>query len=249
MRLLTHDDNGKLVLRVFDDNALPTYAILSHTWHTDNSKEVTFQDLEANKAKDKDGYSKILFCESWAAADGLHYFWIDTCCINRRSETELSEAINSMFRWYQGSAKCYVYLSDVSYRTSNEHGKRMPLSWEKAFQTSRWFTRGWTLQELIAPRVVEFYAADGSQLGDRTSLEASLYEATKVAIKALRGHPLSDFGIEERFSWASGRQTKRPEDKAYSLLGILGVSMPLIYGEGEGQALHRLRELVERPKK
>jgi hypothetical protein len=100
MRLLTHDDNGKLVLRTFDDNDLPPYAILSHTWHIDDSKEVTFHDLEAGRAQDKAGYGydKIQFCEKQAAADGLRYFWVDTCCINKRSETELSEAINSMFR-------------------------------------------------------------------------------------------------------------------------------------------------------
>jgi hypothetical protein len=242
MRLLTHDDNRKLVLRTFNSNNLPPYAILSHTWHTDNSKEVTFQDLEAGRAQDKAGYGydKIQFCAKQAIADGLRYFWVDTCCIDKSSSAELTEALNSMFQWYQHSSKCYVYLSDVS---------RSQPAREEAFQSSLWFSRGWTLQELIAPKVVEFFASDGLRLGDRLSLEAAIHKATGIPIEALRGRPLSTFGIEERFLWAINRQTNQPEDEAYCLLGIFGVSMPVIYGEGKKNAIVRLRELVEKPKK
>jgi hypothetical protein len=242
MRLLTHDDNGKLALRTFDSNNLPSYAILSHTWYIDNSKEVTFQDLEAGRAQDKAGYgyNKIQFCARQATADGLQYFWVDTCCIDKSSSAELTEAINSMFQWYQHSSKCYVYLSDVS--------SSLPAR-EEAFQSSLWFSRGWTLQELIAPKVVEFFTSDGLRLGDKPSLEATIHKTTGIPIEALRDRPLSNFGIEERFSWAASRQTNRPEDKAYCLLGIFGVSMPVIYGEGEEKAIVRLRELVEKPKK
>lgn len=247
MRLLTHDDDGKLVLHDFDDDHLPPYAILSHTWDQDNSKEVTFQDLTGGIAECKAGYVKLRFCERQARADGLQYFWIDTCCINKYSDPELSEAINSMFRWYQMSDKCYVYLTDVPSSKHNESGCGS-LDWGDTIWNSRWFKRGWTLQELIAPSVVEFYSADGSLLGDKSSLGATLHEITGISTKALRGCPLFNFSTDERFSWATGRQTKRPEDRAYSLLGIFDVSMPLIYGEGEAKASRRLRKLVDKPR-
>jgi hypothetical protein len=231
-------DNGKLTLCSFD-HKIPAYAILSHTWDTENNKEVTFEDLEAGIEKGKAGYRKIEFCEKQATAAGLQYFWIDTCCINRRSETELSEAVNSMFRRYQKANRCYVYLSDVNARDNNENGQSSQ-KWEPAFRKSRWFTRGWTLQELIAPRLVEFFSEDGKRLGDKSSLETIIHQVTGIAQKALQGDPLSDFSVEERKSWATQRSTKREEDGAYSLLGIFDLSMPLIYGEGKEKALKRL---------
>lgn len=237
MRLLTHDERGNLTLKTFDDaDPPPPYAILSHTWLPDNSEEVSLQDLQAGRAERKPGYSKIRFCANQAAADGLRYFWIDTCSVDQTSSAELTEAINSMFRWYRKSAKCYVYLTDVPDSTLNKG----------LLCSSRWFTRGWTLQELIAPKVVEFFAADGSRLGDRSSLETSISEATGMSIGTLHGYPLSDFSIDERFRWAANRRTKKPEDKAYSLLGIFDVSMPAIYGEGEEKAMRRLREQIDR---
>jgi hypothetical protein len=235
MRLLTHDHNGSLILKTFDGvNPPPPYAILSHTWLPDNSEEVSLQDLQAGSADHKPGYDKIQFCAKQAAVDSLKYFWIDTCSVDQTSSAELTETINSMFRWYRGSAKCYVYLTDVPDFAA---GKSM-------LRHSRWFTRGWTLQELIAPKVVEFFAADGSRLGDRSLLERTISEATGVAFGALRGYPLSDFSIDERFRWAANRQTKKPEDKAYSLLCIFDVSMPVIYGEGEEKAMQRLRREI-----
>jgi hypothetical protein len=244
MRLLTHDCNGKLVLQTFDSDALPAYAILSHTWHVDNSQEVSFQDFEAVEGKSKAGYAKIRFCEKQAAADGLRYFWIDTCCINKSSEPELSEAINSMFRWYEQATRCYVYLSDVSIQSGNVEGSSRS-DWEPAFRKSRWFTRGWTLQELIAPRVVEFYTSNGEKLGDKSSLETSILKVTGIARGALRGGRLTDFGIEEKMSWAANRSTKRVEDSIYSLLGLFGIFMPLVYGEGRENALRRLRREMD----
>lgn len=136
MRLLTRETNGELVLREFDSNSAPAYAILSYTWNTDNSKEVSFHDLEDGTGKSKTGFDKIRFCEKRAAADGLRFFWIDTCCINKRSDPELSEAINSMFRWYQKAARCYVYLSDVS-GSSDEGNGLSSHAWETAFRQSR----------------------------------------------------------------------------------------------------------------
>lgn len=244
IRLLTRDSDGKLILREFDDDAIPAYAILSHTWNTDNSQEVTFDDdLNLDASEDKDGYRKISFCEEKAVKAGLRYFWIDTCCINKRSETELSEAINSMFRWYEMATRCYVYLSDVSLSSDEQSS---PHSWQSAFRKSRWFTRGWTLQELIAPRVVEFFTKDGQRLGDKASVELIVQDVTGIDMMALRGYPLSEFSVEERKSWAEHRITKKPEDEIYSLLGIFGVTMPLIYGEGKSRACKRLDEEISK---
>src|SRR5204863_8204286 len=131
----------------------PPYAILSHTWQGED--EITFNDLTKNdakdNAKDKAGYKKINFCAQQAERDGLRYFWVDTCCIDKSNSSELSEAINSMFRWYQNAAKCYVYLSDVLITQRRASNEFFELSLESAFRASRWFTRGWTLQELLAP--------------------------------------------------------------------------------------------------
>ena len=122
MRLLERKPDGELVLSEFTgkDVPVPAYAILSHTWATDNNEEVSFQDVEAGTGKSKAGYNKIRFCAEQAAADGLRYFWVDTCCIDKKNNTELSEAINSMFRWYQKATRCYVYLSDVSIRDKQQ---------------------------------------------------------------------------------------------------------------------------------
>ncbi|KAK9334343.1 heterokaryon incompatibility protein-domain-containing protein [Lipomyces starkeyi] len=171
MRLLSFDDEGGLRLTELCGE-IPPYVILSHTWGND-SDEVTYRD-------------KIQFCGKQALKDGYTYFWVDTCCIDKSDSAELQVAINSMFRWYQRSRRCYVYLRDVS--TNDE-------DWEDTFRRSRWFTRGWTLQELIAPSSVEFFSSDGQRLGYK-----------KFA--------------HELLSWATGRQTKREEDKVYSLQGM-----------------------------
>lgn len=149
-----------------------------------------------------------------------------------------------MFRWYRKAVKCYVYLSDVSVGDEDEdHTKR---TWELAFRNSRWFTRGWTLQELLAPASVEFFSQEGERLGDKNILEQQIYEVTGIPIAALRGTPLSQFSVDERMRWAAKRNTTKKEDKAYCLLGIFGVFMPLIYGEGE-HAFVRLRKKMDRP--
>jgi hypothetical protein len=107
MRLLERKPDGSLILREFIGSAVPAYAILSHTW---GKEEVSFQEVDAGTGKDKAGWRKIEFCAKQAGADGLRYIWVDTCCIDKRNVVELSEAINSMFRWYQKAARCYVYL-------------------------------------------------------------------------------------------------------------------------------------------
>ena len=242
MRLLKFED-GNLCLTKDLTNDIPLYAILSHTWG-DEEQEVSFQDITESTGRDKSGYRKIRFCGEQAAVNGLQHFWVDTCCINKPNHTELSEAINSMFRWYQNATKCYVYLSDVSKIPATEDDEPLRSAWKSDFRKSKWFTRGWTLQELLAPSSVEFFAWDGQRLGDKKSLEPLLSEITGVAINALRGSPLSDFTIEERMSWSKGRETTRPEDKAYSLLGLFGIHMPLIYGEGREEAFKRLRTMI-----
>jgi len=236
MRLLKLEENGEISLT--KDITYPTtpYAILSHTWGEDD-EEVNFEDLKDGSAKTKDGYKKLRFCGHQADCDGLQYFWVDTCCINKSSDRELSEAINSMFRWYRKAAKCYVYLTDVS--TNNQIDLSLQ-SWEAAFRNSRWFTRGWTLQGLLAPSSVEFFCSNSNRLGDKKSLEGQVHKITGIAVSALRGSPLSHFSFDERVLWARNRETKREEDLAYSLLGILDISIPVIYGEGKENALRRL---------
>ena len=150
-----------------------------------------------------------------------------------------------MFRQYRNAAKCYVYLLDVS---TNEHSQNnlSSQSWDAAFRKSRWFTRGWTLQELIAPLSVEFFSLEGKRLGDKKSLEQQVHEVTGLALRALQGSALFEFSIVERMSWVEKRETKREEDKAYSLLGIFDIHMPLIYGEGMENAFRRLREEIDK---
>ena len=244
MRLLQLDDGGRVSLVEFVGKNIPRYAVLSHTWGPDH-EEVTFKDLMDSTGSGKAGYRKIHFCTTQAARDGLQFSWVDTCCIDKSSSAELSEAINSMFRWYHDAAKCYVYLADVEIGTTMEN---VNLS-RQAFQQSRWFTRGWTLQELIAPTSLEFFSVEGLQLGDKLSKVEELHEITGISVRALQGNPLSEFSVDERMSWAAKRETKREEDAAYSLLGIFDVHMPLIYGEGRRKALIRLqRELKEAAK-
>jgi hypothetical protein len=245
MRLLELQAQGEFSLTEFVGDNTPPYAILSHTWGADG-EEVTYKDLVDRTGKSKAGYAKIQFCGQQAASDGLQYFWVDTCCIDKSSSAELTEAINSMFRWYHDAAKCYVYLSDVSIYDKNDHFSLS--AWESVFRESRWFTRGWTLQELIAPASVEFFSSEGKRLGDKNSLERHLHEITGIAIQALQGNPLSHFSVQERMSWATKRKTKRKEDEAYCLLGIFDIHMPLIYGEGE-KAFIRLMEEIEKSSK
>jgi hypothetical protein len=239
MRLLELKSNGELNLTKNLINNIPSYAILSHTWGEDD-EEVTFKDLAERSGERKAGYRKIQFCGEQAARDNLRYFWVDTCCIDKSNNTELFEAINSMFRWYRDATRCYVYLADVS---TNGHEKIDASSrlWEPAFRRSRWFTRGWTLQELIAPPSVEFFSLEGKPLGDKKSLERQVHEITGIAIQALQGNALSEFSVAERMLWAETRKTTQEEDKAYSLLGIFDICMPLIYGEGVKSAFRRLR--------
>jgi len=150
-----------------------------------------------------------------------------------------------MFRWYQKAARCYVYLSDVSTRKRKGSNTAIECTWESAFRDSEWFTRGWTLQELLAPRSVEFFSRNRERLGDKGTLKRQIQEITAIPISALEGALLSQFSVEERLSWAENRQTTREEDMAYSLLGIFGIHLPLIYGERKEHAFRRLKKEIQ----
>ncbi|EMC95546.1 hypothetical protein BAUCODRAFT_53056, partial [Baudoinia panamericana UAMH 10762] len=230
MRLLTVADGDDFSLTKPLEHP-PPYAILSHTWGPDED-EITFDDFSTGQYKSKAGFAKFQFCAQQARKDGIDHFWIDTCCIKKSDASELSESITSMFRWYRNAKKCYVYLADVPDLKRRHDGSKSRTE-EAAFGNSRWFTRGWTLQELIAPRHVEFYTRDWKPLGTKQALAVKIHERTGIPSSAMLGQQeLSEFGIQERISWARERRTRRPEDKCYCLLGILGVSMPSNYGEG-----------------
>ncbi|CAN9414002.1 unnamed protein product [Alternaria alternata] len=237
MRLLQRqgNDSFRLVYRV--DEQIPPYAILSHTWGSEED-EVTFKDVVDGTYKKRRGYRKLQFCAKQAAEDDLDFFWIDTCCIDKSSSAELQEAIGSMFRWYTNSAICYVYLTDVSDDPSDDPGVQ--------FQESNWFTRGWTLQELLAPEDVEFYSKQGGLIGTKSEMVDWIAAITGIASEALQGTPLSHFGIDQRMKWAEGRKTTRQEDLAYSLLGIFDIQMSLFYGEGRERAFERLKKKIRK---
>jgi Heterokaryon incompatibility protein (HET) len=257
MRLLKVDSTGGFSLTDdLPDNERLKYAILSHTWHRDNDQEVTFEDLNKT-AKNKPGYKKILFCAKQAVQDSIQYIWVDTCCIDKSNNNpnkaiELQYAINSMFRWYQNAAKCYIYLEDVpspDVDAGDLSHQSHQITWEPLFRKSRWFTRGWTLQELIAPQVVNFYSQDWHHIGSKASLEREISDITSIPVQALRESRLDRFSTTERISWGETRHTKYEEDKVYSLFGICGVFLPLNYGEGKDYAFQRLHDEIDRVNK
>ncbi|KAF2868379.1 heterokaryon incompatibility protein-domain-containing protein, partial [Massariosphaeria phaeospora] len=231
MHLLQRQADGSFQLVYRTPNNIPPYAILSHTWE---AEEVTFRDMVEGIGTTKAGYRKISFCGKQAASEGLQFFWVDTCCIDKDSSAELTEAINSMFRWYRNAAKCYVYLEDVSADSSAEK-----------FKKSRWFTRGWTLQEMLASKCVEFFSTEGQLIGSKSSRVQEIAEITRIPTEALQGRPLSYFSVEQRMLWTKNRETTLEEDMAYSLLGIFDIHMPLIYGEGKERAFKRLRTEIK----
>lgn len=243
MRLLESDVSGNIRLTIdFSDGEVPPYAILSHTWNGDD-EEVHYQDLQRGHGMHKLGYRKLRFCAHQAERDELKYFWVDTCCIDRTNSVEHSKAINSMFKWYSRAEKCYVYLTDVPCVLDDRSIDTV--HWLADFRRCKWFTRGWTLQELLAPKSVEFFCGHGVKLGSKTSLERQICEATRIPVNALRGNPLSTFSKQERLLWQEGRKTKQGEDLIYSLLGIFDVSMSLIYGEGKHKARRRLESKLD----
>jgi hypothetical protein len=241
MRLLHFDELGRLVSTDFRGKTIPPYAILSHRW---GDSEILFEDIANEAYKEREeGCRKLQFCADQAARDKLQYFWIDTCCIDKWNLSELSQAINSMFQWYKNADRCYAFLSDVSVSSATEASQRS--NWEASFRGSAWFTRGWTLQELIAPVLVEFFSREGRRIGDKTSLDQLIHDITDIPLAALRNCPLDQFSTSERMRWAEHRVTTEEEDVVYCLLGMLDVSMPTVYGEGKESARSRLQTEVE----
>ena len=235
----------------------PRYAILSHTW---SNEEVNYAEFDQRVSEHKEGWAKIVsFCQL-AASRNIDYAWIDTCCVDKRSSAELSETINSIFRWYAQAAECYALLSDVTSVGPQRN------QWEHKFEQSRWFTRGWTLPELLAPKTVIFvdncwqiigYKApptetalvervlDGSSIRYPLNLTERIEAITGIPRRFLEGESLSEASVDDRIDWARNRKTTRVEDMAYCLLGILGLSMDLRYGEGT-RAFVRLRDEIIR---
>ena len=224
------------------DSVTGGYAILSHTWGAD---EQTLQDIRAIGDRGKHTGEnprdlvtpKIRNCCIAALRHGYRWVWIDTCCIDKTSSTELSEAINSMFRWYSFSEVCYALLEDVP----TDDDLHAPGS---AFRKARWHTRGWTLQELIAPAVVIFMSRDWEPLGDKVTLAPLLAQITGVRREVLK-RDMHHFGVSvaQRMSWVAKRNTTRVEDEAYCLMGLFNIYMPAIYGEGR-RAFSRLQEEI-----
>ena len=243
-----------------NESTIPPYAILSHTW---GDSEVTFHDfssLVTSKRRghilSSAGYYKIAKTCEQALSDGLAYVWVDTCSIDKNSSSELSESINSMFRWYKNAQVCYAYLDDIDmFDPMRSGGINFALNesrfWdrsidrldEKDLAKARWFTRGWTLQELIVPSKVDFYIKGWKYVGNKSSMKAKLAHITGVDERSLTGF-LPNVSVAERMSWAARRETTKGEDMAYCLLGIFDVSMPLLYGEGGEKAFIRLQEEI-----
>ncbi|KAJ6286789.1 heterokaryon incompatibility protein-domain-containing protein [Bipolaris maydis] len=219
---------------------VPDYAILSHRW---SPEEVTFADINStpilhlqSQMRTKKGFAKIQGACKLARNDGYTWIWIDSCCIDKSSSAELQEAINSMWRYYAESNICYVYLEDV---LDSEAG------WGPMFAKSQWFTRGWTLQELIAPTCVEFFAENWAAIGTKFERYKQIADITSIDSDLLiRVRALDDFSTAERLSWASHRNVTREEDETYSLMGLFDVNMPLLYGEGREKAFVRLQEAI-----
>lgn len=236
-----------LKLECFPGKEKPPYVILSHTWGSTEEEVsfIDFQDLAVSHKKV--GFRKIALMCSEAKATGIDYAWADTCCIDKSSSSEQSEAINSMFRWYSDAKICYAYLSDIRIAPDDDPDEILATSGHDLLKKSRWFTRGWTLQELIAPNSIVFFDSNWRKIGDKISCCHKISSITGID-KAVLLDPSKIFKklYATRLFWAAKRQTTRPEDTAYCLMGLFGVHMPLLYGEGDSRAFKRLQlELVK----
>ena len=237
-------DRRTKVLEFGDDEATE-YVVLSHRWieqevdYNEVVKLARMDEEERTQVRQRDGYQKIVQSCEQAKKDGYKWLWVDTCCIDKRSSAELSEAINSMYRWYKNSRICYAYLHDV-------HGSSFPSAddnerYHKSNGWPEWFSRGWTLQEMIAPWNLQFFNKDWYPIGDKRTLSPILEAVTGVPQGILKGGLSSNRPcVAQIMSWAANRTTTRVEDRAYSLMGLLDVNMPMLYGEGK-KAFHRLQ--------
>ncbi|KAK3699976.1 hypothetical protein LTR37_016220 [Vermiconidia calcicola] len=272
------------------------YAIISHRW---TEEEVSFEAFPLHRSGQCKGYgwTKITRGCELARSDQIDWLWIDTCCIDKRSSAELSEAINSMYEWYQNAKICYVFLRDVrssvhnggilrderrhaepyrpSYLPSNVDSNQLlfnsgsdlesdvyellnrteaqahthtPYRFsQEEFMGSEWFTRGWTLQELLAPRILLFFNGDFCYIGSKARLARLIMAATGIGYEYVTSRqPTNRASVAKRMGWASGRQSTRKEDQAYCLLGLFSVNMPLLYGEGEKAFIRLQLEIIKR---
>jgi len=235
--------NHRAKVLEFSDDEVTKYAILSHRWigqEVDCDEIVDLAKMneeERDGVRQRDGYRKILDSCKQAKEDGYDWLWVDTCCIDKRSSAELSEAINSMYRWYENAQVCYAYLHDVLHSS-------FPVAPDDDMYADgwpEWFSRGWTLQEMIAPSNVQFFNTEWRAIGDKRMLACTLEEITGVPEHILTDGLCGDRPcVAQIMSWAASRTTTRVEDRAYSLMGLLGVNMPMLYGEGK-KAFHRLQ--------
>ena len=233
---LLNTDN--YTLRQFDKPP-GRYAILSHVWQHDGPEpEQDFHQVHAARSAKSISRKIREFCKH-ARAQGFHWAWADTCCVDRANSVEFSEATNAVFAWYAGAGVCFAYLHDVG-------ASEPPAGAGSAFRRSAWFRRMWTLPELLAPRNMVFCANDWTALGTKAFFADVLAEITGIDVAVLTfSRPLSSVSVAERMSWASGREATLVEDEAYALLGIFDVNMPTMYGEGR-RAFQRLQEEIMR---
>ncbi|GKT43437.1 vegetative incompatibility protein HET-E-1 [Colletotrichum spaethianum] len=236
-----------LTLEEIHNPSAVKYAILSHTWE---QEEVSFQDMAyLPKAKGKMGFAKIAnACKMALEEEGLEYAWVDTCCIDKTSSAELSEAINSMYEWYKQADICFVFLSDLSPHTKPQQSAtwhfRKALEDAAVLRSCKWFSRGWTLQELIAPTYVKFYDSSWQYRFTKDGEASTLSTITRIDYDVLTfKRELASVPVAVKMSWASRRETTRIEDRAYSLLGLFDINMPMLYGEGQ-KAFQRLQEEI-----
>lgn len=232
MRLL---NTKTLQFEEFFDTQVPRYAILSHRWGDD---EVTLQDFRKGRKRDSQGYAKIKQCCDLADGRDFQWVWIDTCCIDKKSSAELSEAINSMYHWYRYAGECYAYLDDVVWDIRDVEYAKI------RFMRSKWFTRGWTLQELLAPSTVIFLDRQWRAFGTRGMLLNEI--STTTGIKHEHLSDWSGVCIATKMSWVSRRVTSRVEDLAYCMLGLFDVNMPLLYGEGKRAFIRLQLEIIKK---
>ncbi|KAI1791125.1 heterokaryon incompatibility protein-domain-containing protein [Ganoderma leucocontextum] len=237
-------DRAELHYFITPEAIVGGYAILSHTWSP--TGEQTLQEVRAiGERCQREGTNprdyvdpKVRGCCLMAEKEGFRWVWIDSCCIDKTSSTELSESINSMFEWYSQAEVCYAYLADVP-RGCILHAQ------DSAFRRSRWHTRGWTLQELIAPAVVVFFSGEWREIGTKATLCGLLSQITGIPWTVFtRQRLFSQFSVAQRMYWAVGRSTTRLEDEAYSLMGLFGVSIPTNYGEGHNAFYRLQREIL-----
>ena len=215
------------------------YVVLSHRWVEPELIYEDMTDFKESVLRQRSKSASKLFgaCRKVLEHDKgrIVHLWMDTVCINKQDPAETSSSINSMYRWYQKAEVCFAYLDDY------------PTPDAPTFTHSQWFTRGWTLQELAAPKNVIFYDKDWRKMGDRSTLQEALTKRTKISRNCLlKPQDISLASISQRMSWFSGRTTTVPEDTAYCLLGLFGVTMPLLYGEGQERAFVRLQEEIMR---